>query len=72
MAKTNEATAVVETPVVVEPTLEALMTEHKTKSGVIRHLSAQGWSNGKIAKFMNIRYQHVRNVLITPLKKTTA
>lgn len=62
---------VVEAPV-VEVTLEALMTEHKTKSGVIRYLNSQGWTNGKIAKFMDIRYQHVRNVLITPLKKTTA
>lgn len=52
-----------------EPNLEQLMTELKTKSAVIRKLSSDGWSNGRIAKFMGIRYQHVRNVLVTPLKK---
>ena len=40
-----------------------------TKSAAIRHLNAQGWSRSEIAKVMNIRYQHVRNVLITPVKK---
>lgn len=50
-------------------TLEVLMDTLKTKSAVIRHLSAEGMTTGQIAKFMNIRYQHVRNVLITPVKK---
>lgn len=39
-----------------------------TKSANIRFLSSLGWSRSEIAKSMNIRYQHVRNVLITPLK----
>ncbi len=66
-------TTVSETPAKVETTIQgdlaALMTEHKTKSGVIRHLSSLGHKNGPIAKFMNIRFQHVRNVLVTPIKK---
>jgi len=56
----------------VEPNLEQLMTELKTKSAVIRKLSADGWTNGKIAKYMEIRYPYVRNVLVTPLKKQPA
>jgi hypothetical protein len=49
--------------------LPKLMAEHKTKSNVIRFLSGQGWTRSQIASFMNIRYQHVRNVLIQPLKQ---
>lgn len=48
--------------------LKKLMSEHKSKSSVIRFLAAQGYSRGAIAKFMDIRYQHVRTVLVTPLK----
>lgn len=47
----------------------ALMKEHKTKSAVIRYLSGTGMSRSNIAKTLGIRYQHVRNVLLTPLKK---
>lgn len=39
-----------------------------TKSGQIRYLSSKGKTTSEISKMMNIRYQHVRNVLITPLK----
>lgn len=39
-----------------------------TKSSKIRYLAASGMSRGDIAKALNIRYQHVRNVLITPVK----
>lgn len=57
---------------------EATVTEVKvddewmslsTKSSQIRYLAAQGKTTSEISKMMNIRYQHVRNVLITPLKK---
>lgn len=48
---------------------EDLIAEYKTKSALIRALHAEGESRGSIAKLMNIRYQHVRNVLITPIKK---
>jgi hypothetical protein len=40
-----------------------------TKSARIRFLNSAGWSRGEISKFMGIRYQHVRNVLITPVKE---
>lgn len=40
-----------------------------TTSSKIRFLSGKGLSRGTIAKTLNIRYQHVRNVLITPIKK---
>lgn len=53
----------------VERDLESYMSEYKTKSALIRYLDSQGWTRGTIAKFMGIRYQHVRNVLITPIKK---
>lgn len=49
--------------------VEALMSEHKTKSAVIRYLDSQGLKRGEIAKLLNIRYQHVRNTLVQPLKK---
>lgn len=45
------------------------LSAYKTKSEAIRALAAQGKSRGEIAKLLNIRYQHVRNVLVTPLKK---
>ena len=39
-----------------------------TKSAKIRYLDSLDYTRGQIAKAMNIRYQHVRNVLITPVK----
>ncbi len=39
-----------------------------TKSAKIRYLNAQGWERGAIAKHLGIRYQHVRNVLVMPVK----
>lgn len=62
----NEPEAVVAQP---QFELPKLMETHKTKSNVIRFLAAQGWTRSQIASFMNIRYQHVRNVLIQPLKQ---
>ena len=45
-----------------------------TKSEKIRYLATIYTTEGKvdrgvISRILNIRYQHVRNVLITPLKK---
>jgi hypothetical protein len=51
-------------------TLDGLRTDHKNKSGVIRFLASKGFQTKHISKFMDIRYQHVRNVLTTPLKKS--
>jgi hypothetical protein len=41
-----------------------------TKSAKIRFLDSKGMKRGDIAKKLGIRYQHVRNVLVTPIKKT--
>ena len=41
----------------------------KTKSAIIRGLSAEGYSRSAIAKFLGIKYQFVRNVLVNPLKR---
>lgn len=41
----------------------------KDKSTKIRFLIAQGYSRSSIAKLLGIRYQHVRNVEVTLLKK---
>lgn len=50
--------------------LNKFISEHGgTKSGAIRALTAQGKTRGEVAKIMNIKYQHVRNVLITPIKQ---
>lgn len=40
-----------------------------TKSAKIRYLTNLKWSRSQIATFLNIRYQHVRNVQITPVGK---
>lgn len=39
------------------------------KSAIIRALDSKGFKKGPISRIMQIRYQFVRNVLITPLKK---
>lgn len=44
-----------------------------TKSSQIRKLNSEGWKTADISRFLTefhgklVRYQHVRNVLITPL-----
>jgi hypothetical protein len=43
----------------------AAMTQTSSK---IRLLAAEGMSRGDISRVLGIRYQWVRNVLITPLK----
>ena len=55
----------------VDLTMEELEQKGlKNKSQVIRFLDGEGYSRSGIALFLNVRYQHVRNVLVTPLKKT--
>lgn len=67
---TKEVTPAVET----KYDLSALTTT----SSKIRYLSSQGLTRSQIVKVMSehlghqIRYQHVRNVLIQPLKKVQA
>jgi hypothetical protein len=55
--------------VVVEFDAGAFIKKHGTKSAAIRALNAEGKSRSEIAELLKIRYQHVRNVLITPIKK---
>lgn len=43
--------------------------KEQTTSAKIRGLNAAGFSRSEIAKFLGKRYQHVRNVLITPIGK---
>lgn len=64
----NEETPVVETPKTY--TVAELYAQHKTTSGVIRALYAGGMAKADIAKLIGKRYQHVRNVLLQPLKST--
>lgn len=42
-----------------------------TKSAKIRYLTSLDWKRSQIAKELNILYQHVRNVQITPVKNPT-
>lgn len=51
--------------------LVELYEKYKTKSATIRFLAGLGYERKHIAKFMGILYQHVRNVLTTPLKGET-
>jgi len=68
MSKKNEAT-VTETPAFDR---DAFIKMHGGVSKAIRALDAEGKKRGEIAKLLDKRYQHVRNVLITPVKKTAA
>lgn len=76
MAKQNKVEAISTTPVEEQVTynIKELLEQFKTKSAVIRHLHSEGLSRGAIVKVFTeggekMIYQHVRNVLITPLKK---
>jgi lambda repressor-like predicted transcriptional regulator len=51
------------------PSAADLIKQHGTKSAAIRALTAAGHSRTVVAKALGIKYQHVRNVLITPIKK---
>lgn len=49
--------------------LDIELSKLTTTSAKIRYLNSLQWKRGPIAKKLDIRYQHVRNVLITPIKK---
>ena len=51
------------------PSLEWLKTQFDTKSAAVRYLVNQGHPTKLIAKHLGMRYQHVRNVANTPLKR---
>jgi hypothetical protein len=44
----------------------------KTKSAMIRHLIGEGYSPSAVAKFLDVIYQHVRNVMHQQLKRPVA
>lgn len=48
---------------------DSYIKECGSVSVAIRKLNSGGKSRSEIAKLLNKRYQHVRNVLITPIKK---
>jgi|SRR5215831_17904741 len=51
------------------PKLDWIKTNFKTKSAAIRYLINQGYKVNAIAKHLGVKYQHVRNVATTPLKR---
>lgn len=51
------------------PSLKYLRTHFRTRSGMIRYMASIGIERKVIAKHLNIKYQHVRNVLTTTLKR---
>lgn len=57
-----------EVEVIVLTDAEKKELEGMTISSQIRHLHIK-YTRGQIARILNKRYQHVRNVLETPLKK---
>lgn len=59
-AKTNEQ---------VQKYDQAEMDALNGKSAKIRYLTSKGLSRSEIANMLGIRYQHVRNVQVTLLKK---
>ncbi len=44
------------------------LSSYSYKSSKIRFLNSLGWTKSEIAKELGIIYQHVRNVLNTPVK----
>lgn len=69
--KTNEAVVESKVDQFSKVGMEQLMKDHKNVSGVIRFLNSEGLTRGEIAKVTGKKYQHVRNVLITPVGAQT-
>lgn len=66
---TKTATSVEQTPEQVQTGMRKVITKDlATVSAKIRALDAAGYTRSQIAKFLDKRYQHVRNVLVTPIK----
>lgn len=51
------------------PSVEWLQDTFKTKSAIIRYLVNQGFEVKRISKHLGMRYQHVRNVATSTLKR---
>jgi len=54
---------------VTKVTIQDELNKLPSTSAKIRFLDSKGYSRGRIAKELGIIYQHVRNVLITPVAK---
>jgi hypothetical protein len=50
------------------PDVDVELSNFPTISGKIRYLASRGMSTSEIGRKLNIRYQHVRNVLKKSLK----
>lgn len=51
------------------PSMEWLQEQFKTKSAVVRYLTSKGYEVKNIARHLGMRYQHVRNVAKSTLKR---
>jgi hypothetical protein len=51
------------------PSMEWIKENYKTKSAAIRYLVHLGFNVNIISKHLGIKYQHVRNVATSPLKR---
>lgn len=58
-----------DTPQTDMPSLEWLKDQFQTKSAAVRYLINQGKEVKDICKHLGMKYQHVRNVANTPLKR---
>lgn len=65
----NKAKVVEQVQEQTSPSSKDLIAKWGNKSKAIRGLTSEGKTRSEVAKLLNIRYQHVRNVLITPIKK---
>jgi hypothetical protein len=81
MAKTQTASVTTTAqPVSTQPAITDEQAAHvkslTTKAAQMRYLHGLGWKNGPIAKYLSgvygkpVLYQHVRNQLNQPLKKS--
>lgn len=66
------STKAVKEEVVLSKEQQDALATHTSISGKIRYLNSIKIERGAIAKLLNKRYQHVRNVLETPLKRTSS
>lgn len=64
MSKINK-----ESSTVTEVNYQLELKNYPTTSSKIRFLTSKNISRSEISKMLNIRYQHVRNVQIIPIKK---
>lgn len=63
------ATETKPTKIELTETQQEVLTGLTSTSAKIRWLASEGYKNGPISSLLGIRYQHVRNVLTTPLKR---